>query len=149
MSILNKFFLKREEGTHHGGAKINAMTHLPRVFSVEDALTLAADLTKLSGGPAELEAYLVAAYGGRAEFEAACKSGYEAKAAAAKQAKIAKAAQAQAAQAKEDAGNLAEAKLMASAGKPLIPVPPAPVVPVAFPDAPTPPAAETKAAEKK
>ena len=76
----NKFFLKREDSPAHGVAQIHAMTHIPRVLTEADALTLAADLVKIAGGPAELEPYLVASYGGRDQFEQACKTGYEAKA---------------------------------------------------------------------
>lgn len=51
MSILsNRFYLKLETGTHFGGSRILAATHLPRVYSLADAMELAAELIKLAGG---------------------------------------------------------------------------------------------------
>lgn len=46
----NPFYLKLETGTVHGGSRILAMTHLPRVFSLSQAMLLAAHLIKLAGG---------------------------------------------------------------------------------------------------
>ena len=46
----NPFYLKVETGTVHGGSRILAMTHLPRVFSLSQAMLLAAHLIKLAGG---------------------------------------------------------------------------------------------------
>jgi hypothetical protein len=125
MNILNKFFLKREEGKVHGGVRINFMTHPPRSLTTDDALTLAADLIVRAGGLQVFEPYIVAAYGGKEKFDAAMEAGIDAK-------------------------NLAEAKKMASASAPLISVPappsaPKPVTPPA-PPAPTPAPVQTAAA---
>lgn len=60
MSLLsNRFFLKLETGTHFGGSRIMAATHLPRVFSLADAMELAAELIKLAGGLQAFEPYAV------------------------------------------------------------------------------------------
>jgi hypothetical protein len=49
----NPFFLQRHDGPQHGagGASITAATHLPRTFSLPQALELAAHLINLAGGP--------------------------------------------------------------------------------------------------
>lgn len=44
-----KYFLKREEGLHHGGVKITAATHLPRVYTEDEALELAAEIIETVG----------------------------------------------------------------------------------------------------
>jgi hypothetical protein len=137
----NKFFLKREDGIGHGGVKIAAMAHLPQIFTEADALTLAADLVKLAGGPAAFEDYLLAAYHSREKLDEASRIGYEAKRHAREQAEAGKKAQADAMKAQADArakahadaeagkkaqadaAGLAEAKRLASAGAPLIPGP--------------------------
>lgn len=67
----NKYFLKRETGPQFGGTKVMVMTPLPRMFSEDDALTLAADLVKLAGGPVAFGPVLAAAYGGPAAVQAA------------------------------------------------------------------------------
>lgn len=60
MSLLsNRFYLKLETGTVHGGSRILAATHLPRVFSLADAMELAAELIKLAGGLQAFEPYAV------------------------------------------------------------------------------------------
>lgn len=66
----NQFFLKREEGVQHGGVKITAMTHIPRILTETSALALAADLVKLAGGPVAFGPILAAAYGGPEKLQA-------------------------------------------------------------------------------
>jgi hypothetical protein len=66
----NQFFLKREEGVQHGGVKITAMTHIPRILTEASALALAAELVKLAGGPVAFGPVLAAAYGGPEKLQA-------------------------------------------------------------------------------
>lgn len=44
----NPFFLKREDGSAHGGARITAATHLPRVMTIDESVLLAAHLVNLA-----------------------------------------------------------------------------------------------------
>jgi hypothetical protein len=55
----NPFFLQRQDGNVHGGAKITAATHLPRVMSIDESVLLAAHLVNLAeiGVPAFVELF--------------------------------------------------------------------------------------------
>ncbi len=54
----NRFFLTREHPNGINDPYICTRTHLPRKFSIEDALVLAADLIRLAGGREAAEPYL-------------------------------------------------------------------------------------------
>lgn len=79
----NQFFLKREEGVQHGGVKITAMTHIPRILTETSALSLAAELVKLAGGLVAFQPVIEAAYGGPEKLHAAIEAELAAKNAAA------------------------------------------------------------------
>jgi hypothetical protein len=48
---MKNFFLKVEDSPVHGGKRVVAMTHLPRVFTFDEARDLAVQLAVLSGPP--------------------------------------------------------------------------------------------------
>lgn len=67
--VSKKFFLKREEGQHHGGVKIVACTHLPRIYTEQEALELAAELVETVGLEAA-EKFFAARHGSQLEQNA-------------------------------------------------------------------------------
>lgn len=143
--VPNQFFLKREEGVQHGGVKITAMTHLPRILTEESALTLAAELVKLAGGPVAFEPVLASAYGGRDKMHVVIEASLDAQHAAALKPAAPVAPPA-------PPVNESPAEFAARTGAPLVavpkPAPPAakPAPPAAVETKPDPaaPAAETK-----